>query len=63
MQAADLIRGLGGGSFSTQGKQKGKGTINVVAQAGAKVSLSKEERSGPFAFVPVFLIPTFALGQ
>ncbi|KAL8280821.1 hypothetical protein RQP46_006825 [Phenoliferia psychrophenolica] len=43
MQASDLVRGLGGGSFATQGKQsKGKGTVDVVAEAGGKVSLSKE---------------------
>lgn len=43
MQAADLVRGLGGGSFSTQGKKgKGKGSVNVGEQAGGKVTLSRE---------------------
>ncbi|KAM0748733.1 ATP-dependent DNA helicase [Meredithblackwellia eburnea MCA 4105] len=42
-QAVDLVRGLGGGSFATQGKQnKGKGKVDVQAEAGSKVTLSKE---------------------
>ncbi|KAK4703966.1 hypothetical protein P7C70_g2253, partial [Phenoliferia sp. Uapishka_3] len=42
-QAAELVRGLGGGSFSTnQGKTKGKGTVNIVDEAGEKVTLGKE---------------------
>ncbi|GAA5929160.1 hypothetical protein JCM10213_005000 [Rhodosporidiobolus nylandii] len=43
-QAADLVRGLGGGSFSTQEtKGKGKGKLDVVKEAGGKVTLNKDE--------------------
>lgn len=43
-QAADLVRGLGGGSFSTQeAKGKGKGKVDVQAVAGSKVTLSKDQ--------------------
>lgn len=43
-QAADLVRGNGGGSFSTQqARGKGKGKVDVKAVAGAKVTLSKDE--------------------
>ncbi|GAA6000901.1 hypothetical protein JCM10207_004711 [Rhodosporidiobolus poonsookiae] len=43
-QAADLVRGNGGGQFSTQEtKGKGKGKVDVVAVAGSKVTLSKDE--------------------
>jgi len=43
-QAADLVRGNGGGTFSTQeAKSKGKGKVDVRAEAGAKVELSKDE--------------------
>ncbi|KAL7344284.1 P-loop containing nucleoside triphosphate hydrolase protein [Rhodotorula toruloides] len=43
-QAADLVRGLGGGSFSTQEvKGKGKGKVDVQAVAGEKVTLSKDQ--------------------
>ncbi|GAA5863357.1 hypothetical protein JCM1840_007500 [Sporobolomyces johnsonii] len=43
-QAADLVRGNGGGTFSTQeGKSKGKGKVDVIAVAGGKVTLSKDE--------------------
>ncbi|GAA5873316.1 hypothetical protein JCM3774_005939 [Rhodotorula dairenensis] len=43
-QAADLVRGNGGGNFSTQqAKGKGKGKIDVKAVAGNKVTLSKDE--------------------
>ncbi|GAA5996911.1 RecQ family ATP-dependent DNA helicase [Rhodotorula paludigena] len=43
-QAADLVRGNGGGSFSTQEpKGKGKGKVDVKEVAGAKVALSKDE--------------------
>lgn len=42
-QAADLVRGNGGGGFATQETNgKGKGKIDVVAEAGAKVTLSKD---------------------
>lgn len=48
-QACDLVRGLGGGSFSnTQGKNKGKGKVDVVAEAGAKVALNKDVSSLSF---------------
>ncbi|KPV77044.1 uncharacterized protein RHOBADRAFT_34512, partial [Rhodotorula graminis WP1] len=43
-QAADLVRGNGGGTFSTQeAKSKGKGKVDVKAEAGGKVELSKDE--------------------
>ncbi|GAA5898656.1 hypothetical protein JCM8208_004725 [Rhodotorula glutinis] len=43
-QAADLVRGNGGGTFSTQeAKSKGKGRVDVKAEAGGKVELSKDE--------------------
>lgn len=38
------MRGLGGGNFTTQnGKNKGKGKVDVLAVAGGKVVLSKED--------------------
>ncbi|GAA5850770.1 hypothetical protein JCM8547_009085 [Rhodosporidiobolus lusitaniae] len=43
-QAADLVRGLGGGSFSTQERKgKGEGKVDVSEVAGGKVALSKDE--------------------
>ncbi|GAA5855364.1 hypothetical protein JCM9279_001698 [Rhodotorula babjevae] len=43
-QAADLVRGNGGGTFSTQeAKSKGKGKVDVRGEAGGKVELSKDE--------------------
>ncbi|GAA6030023.1 hypothetical protein JCM8097_009219 [Rhodosporidiobolus ruineniae] len=43
-QAADLVRGNGGGSFSTQeAKSKGKGRVDVAAVAGGTVTLAKDE--------------------
>ncbi|GAA5918772.1 hypothetical protein JCM6882_006807 [Rhodosporidiobolus microsporus] len=43
-QAADLVRGNGGGSFSTQEqKGKGKGKIDVGQVAGGKVTLNRED--------------------
>ena len=43
-QAADLVRGNGGGAFSTQqAKGKGKGKIDVKTVAGNKVTLNKDE--------------------
>lgn len=43
-QAADLVRGNGGGTFSTQeAKGKGKGKVDVQAVAGGKVTLGKDE--------------------
>jgi ATP-dependent DNA helicase Q1 len=43
-QAADLVRGNGGGSFATQEtKGKGKGKISVEEVAGGKVTLSKDQ--------------------
>ncbi|GAA5826159.1 hypothetical protein JCM11251_007187 [Rhodosporidiobolus azoricus] len=43
-QAADLVRGNGGGSFSTQEqKGKGKGKIDVLEVAGGKVTLNRED--------------------
>ncbi|GAA5894862.1 RecQ family ATP-dependent DNA helicase [Sporobolomyces salmoneus] len=43
-QAADLIRGNGGGSFSTRDKNaKVKGKVDVNQVAGSKVALNKEE--------------------
>lgn len=44
-QAADLVRGLGKGGFSTQtqgSKGKGKGSVDVNEVAGGKVTLDKE---------------------
>lgn len=43
LQASDLVRGLGGGSFATndgKGKGKAKGKIDVKKAAGGKVILS-----------------------
>lgn len=42
-QACDLVRGLGKGSFATQNGSKGKGkdSVDVVKEAGAKVGLEK----------------------
>ncbi|GAA6062989.1 hypothetical protein JCM10212_004971 [Sporobolomyces blumeae] len=43
-QAADLVRGNGGGAFSIQDKNsKGKGYVKVQEVAGGKVALSKDE--------------------
>jgi len=44
-QAGDLVRGNGGGSFSTKtGKNnKAKGVVNVKEVAGGKVTLNKDE--------------------
>lgn len=43
-QAADLVRGNGGGTFSTQEtKGKGKGRVDVKKEGGAKVDLTKDE--------------------
>ncbi|GAA5974110.1 hypothetical protein JCM11641_003441 [Rhodosporidiobolus odoratus] len=43
-QAADLVRGNGGGSFTTQEKKgKGKGKLDVNTEAGGKVTLNKDE--------------------
>ncbi|GAA6008635.1 hypothetical protein JCM11491_003377 [Sporobolomyces phaffii] len=43
-QAADLVRGNGGGSFSTRNKNsKVKGTVDVAEVAGSKVTLTKDE--------------------
>ncbi|GAA5957859.1 hypothetical protein JCM21900_001289 [Sporobolomyces salmonicolor] len=43
-QAADLVRGNGGGTFSTQeAKSKGKGKVDVTSIAGGKVTLGKDE--------------------
>ncbi|GAA5960439.1 hypothetical protein JCM3765_007514 [Sporobolomyces pararoseus] len=43
-QAADLVRGNGGGSFSTRAKNsKVKGKVDVAEVAGSKVTLNKDE--------------------
>lgn len=43
-QAADLVRGNGGGLFSTRAKNsKAKGKVDVAQVAGSKVTLNKDE--------------------
>ncbi|GAA5873510.1 hypothetical protein JCM16303_001150 [Sporobolomyces ruberrimus] len=44
-QAGDLVRGNGGGSFSTKGDKntKVKGKVDVTTVAGSKVTLNKED--------------------
>lgn len=43
-QACDLVRGNGGGKFSTQEtKGKGESKINIEEEAGGKVTLTKEQ--------------------